>query len=156
MITFYRIERADGKSLYVGNTRFLKKYDMYYHNDSSHHVGIEDSILDIFYSRVAYTYAKLGMFDAYRNHQSVYDHIRLILSLKRFRCFFNSLDDIRNWFRDDHIEALSNNNYILYKYDFVVDFNSNKIYICDIQSAIDIEYMKRPNTIKTIVDWSVI
>ena len=29
-----------------------------------------------------------------------------------------------------------------------------KIYICDVQSAIDIEYMEKESTVKTLVDWS--
>lgn len=157
MIKFYRIVRNNGKSLYVKNSRFINKIGMGYHNDDDYHESINEAITKQYLDKSLRTNFEIGNIDAFR--ELLDGHFSVIprnLSIFNVKCFFNSLKDLKEWFEYYHIQKFIEHEYILYEYSFAVDFHPSKIYLCDKQSAIAGEYLKRKSTIKKRLDWDIL
>lgn len=155
MISFYRIEHPSDRSLYFKNdSSFLKKSGLESHEYSNDHKGIFEIVEKMYYKDINDLTIELG---SLYGSQYAIDHFYSVIYsyfLKQtFRCFFNNIKCIKEWFTQAQLKDIKDEGYILYKYDFEVDFDPLKIYICDVQTAIDIEYMERDSTIKTPVKW---
>lgn len=161
MITFYRVEHPSGKFLYVGNDTFVKASGLEDHNYDSFHTGIMNDIDKTYYKRQLYDTFKCTLDNPNNKvyddvHDEFYKIIEPYLRNKSFRCFFNNLESLKKWFSQDNLRAIKKGGYQLIKYSFEVDFDPRKIFICEHQSAIDIEYMQRESTIKELIDWDLI
>lgn len=161
MIDFYRIEHPSGKFLYVNNESFVNHADLNSHNYDEKHIGIYEAIRNTYHEPVYHntldvTWNNINRATILDIQGHFYTTITEYMKTETFRCFFNNLNAVRTWFTQSQIKAIRDGGYQLFKYSFEVDFDPRKIYICDMQSAIDIEYMQRDSTIKELIDWDLI
>lgn len=154
MIELYRFEHPSGKFLYVGNSDFIKKSKMGYHNSDDVHLGVTEAIMEQYISRQYKNSGIVGSLYCIDDIEDEHAEILEYLNEKTFYSFFNSLGAVKEWFNDTELKCIFDAGYILYRYKFVVDFEPLKIYICKSQSFIDIEYMKRSTTIKEPVQFN--
>lgn len=161
MISFYRIEHPSGKFLYVDNDEFVKSSGLDDHNYDEFHTGIVIDISKCYYMRQFDDTLRVTWDDINRHtiqgiQDEYYDVIAEYVKNKTFHCFFNKLHSLKHWFTQHNIKSIKKAGYQLIKYSFDVNFDPLKIFICEHQAAIDIEYMDRNSTIKELVNWDAV
>lgn len=135
---FYRIEKDDGKGIYVDNVVFVKRY-FKHHNDE---YGFRTNP----YQDFKQVFGDYKLFDDndFKVIHDEYMDIDKFITSKNFLCAFASIKQLLNWFdKPNDLKILHAYGYKLkiYTYDGAID--PNRILIFDNQMIFDKKYLQK-------------